>query len=281
MGSILTKMVQKRDFYPVGNIERSTAIAVDQLDLSFGGIQVLKNLSIEIQAGEIAAIIGPNGAGKSSLLNVLSGIYKPNKGKIFAFGREIDDLNPNQAAHLGVARTFQNLALFSALSVADNIYAGRYLREKSHWISQLLGLPVARRERAEEIAAVEDILDFLGLSEYRNVRVSALSYGLQKRVELARALASEPKVLLLDEPMAGMNKQEKQQLSQYIRQIRDERSTTVVLIEHDIQIVLALADHVVVLDYGRKIADGTPQFVSQHPEVLTAYLGQSPVTRKK
>jgi branched-chain amino acid transport system ATP-binding protein len=261
---------------PLYQVKLPTDAPVLQLsgiDLAFGGIQVLNQLDLQVQAGSITAIIGPNGAGKSSLLNVINGIYQPQQGQRQLFNHQQLKLTPVQAARLGVARTFQNLALFGTQSVAANIRAGRQLKEHGHWLFQWLGLPSARRENKYEQAKIEQILQFLDLSEWRDTPVNSLPYGLQKRVELARALAAEPRLLLLDEPMAGMNQQEKQQLSHYIRQIRDEFGTTIILIEHDIKVVLSLANHIAVLDYGKKIADGDPETIRQNPQVLAAYLG--------
>ncbi len=248
-------------------------LALSDIHLSFGGVQVLKQLDLQVQAGSITAIIGPNGAGKSSLLNIINGIYQAQQGQIHLFGQLQHQLSPRKAAQQGVARTFQNLALFKSLSVIDNIRAGRQLQEKSHWLSQLIGLASAKKEQVKETEQIEIILALLHLQAWRDVPVGTLAYGLQKRVELARALAAQPKLLLLDEPMAGMNHDEKQQLSSYIKSVQEEFGTSIVLIEHDIKVVMALADHLVVLDYGKKIADGDPAEVRHNPEVLAVYLG--------
>ncbi len=256
------------------------ALRLQAINLSFGGNQVLQDLSLAVPAGRITAIIGPNGAGKSTLLNVINGLYQAQSGSITLFDQPVinqarQKRHARQVAELGVARTFQNLALFKTLSVRDNIRAGRHLRERSHWIAQWLGLPAARREQREEGARVQQILADLGLTLWAELPVGELSYGIQKRVELARALASEPRLLLLDEPMAGMNVHEKAALAVDIRQIRDRLGTTIILIEHDVKVVLSLADHIVVLDYGRKIAEGDAETIRQHPEVLAAYLGRA------
>lgn len=254
----------------------SIAIPILQLEdiaLQFGGVQVIQDLHLSVATGEICSLIGPNGAGKSSLLNIISGIYKPQSGKITLSGQQLKRHRPRLAAQSGIARTFQNLALFRKMSVLDNVLTGLTLQLHATWPEYLLRLPRARREEDYARQKAEHIIEFLHLQPWRHSIVSTLSYGLQKRVELARALAAEPRLLLLDEPMAGMNAKEKQDMVRLIRDVNQELGTTVVIIEHDINVVMDLSDHIIVLDYGRKIGDGTPEQVRQNPEVLAAYLG--------
>ncbi len=222
---------------------------------------------------EIRAIIGPNGAGKSSMLNVINGVYAPQRGRIVFRGQTFERMNPNKAARMGVARTFQNLALFKGMSVLDNIMAGRSLKMRTGILAQMLYLGPAEREELAHREFVERIIDFLEIQGHRKTPVGRLPYGLQKRVDLGRALAMEPSLLLLDEPMAGMNVEEKQDMSRFILDINDEFGTTIVLIEHDMSVVMDVSDRVVVLDYGRKIGDGTPEEVRNNPDVIGAYLG--------
>jgi branched-chain amino acid transport system ATP-binding protein len=222
---------------------------------------------------EIRAIIGPNGAGKSSMLNCINGVYTPQQGKITFRGQTFSHMDSHQVAVMGVARTFQNLALFKGMSVLDNIMTGRNLRMKSNLLWQAIRLGPAQREEIEHRKRVEEIIDFLEIQPYRKTPVGQLPYGLQKRVDLGRALALEPQVLLLDEPMAGMNVEEKQDMCRFILDVNDEFGTTVVLIEHDMGVVMDISDRVVVLDYGKKIGDGTPDEVRNNPEVISAYLG--------
>lgn len=248
-------------------------LEVSDLALAFGGVTAFAEVGFQVREGEICALIGPNGAGKSSLLNVINGLYRPQRGRMQLAGSSAALRRPQAAARAGVARTFQNLALFKGMSVLDNVLTGRGRHRRASWLEQTLGLGRASAEERVQRAVAEWALDFLHLGPWRDVPVGSLPYGLQKRVELARALAAEPRLLLLDEPMAGMNAAEKRELSGYIRAINRERGVTVVLIEHDIQVVMQLADHVVVLDYGRLIADGAPAAVRNDPAVIAAYLG--------
>jgi len=246
---------------------------VHNISLSFGGVKALSDISFNVREHEIRAIIGPNGAGKSSMLNCINGVYTPQQGQITFRGQTFSHMDSHQVAVMGVARTFQNLALFKGMSVLDNIMTGRNLRTKSNLLWQALRLGPAEREEIEHRRKVEEIIDFLEIQPYRKTPVGQLPYGLQKRVDLGRALALEPQVLLLDEPMAGMNVEEKQDMCRFILDVNDEFGTTVVLIEHDMGVVMDISDRVVVLDYGKKIGDGTPDEVRRNPEVISAYLG--------
>ncbi len=248
---------------------------MQNISLSFGGVNALTDISFDVKEHEIRAIIGPNGAGKSSMLNVINGVYTPQQGTIHLQGQQFNRMNPRRAAEMGVARTFQNLALFKGMSVLDNIMTGRNLRMKSGVLAQALRLGGAEKEEIRHREFVENIIDFLEIQAWRKTPVGRLPYGLQKRVDLGRALAMEPRILLLDEPMAGMNIEEKQDMSRYILDVNDEYGTTIVLIEHDMGVVMDISDRVVVLDYGRKIGDGAPDEVRENPEVIKAYLGAS------
>ena len=248
-------------------------LKVENISLAFGGVRALNDVSFDIRAHEIRAIIGPNGAGKSSMLNVINGFYHPQQGRITFKDIARENFGPYDAASRGIARTFQNIALFKGMSTLDNIMTGRLLKMKVPFFWQLLRYGPAMREEVEHRRFVEGIIEFLEIQAIRKVPVGRLPYGLQKRVELGRALAMEPDLLLLDEPMAGMNVEEKEDMCRFILDINDEFGTTIALIEHDMSVVMDLSDRVVVLDYGRKIADGTPEEVRSNREVIDAYLG--------
>ena len=248
-------------------------LAVEGVSLAFGGVKALSEVSFDVRKHEVRAIIGPNGAGKSSMLNVINGVYHPQQGTIRLLGREFHDMDSHEAAAMGIARTFQNIALFKGMSVLDNIMTGRNLRMRCSFLEQAIWIGRARREELEHRRAVEEVIDFLEIQHIRKTPVGRLPYGLQKRVELGRALAAEPTLLLLDEPMAGMNMEEKQDMCRFILDVNDHYGTTIVLIEHDMGVVMDISDRVVVLDYGRKIGDGTPGEIRANQSVIDAYLG--------
>jgi len=249
-------------------------LTADRSTLTFGGITALNQISLEIRHHEILAMIGPNGAGKTSMLNVINGFYHPQSGSITWKGESRRHMRPYQAAAQGIARTFQNVALFRGMTTLDNIMTGRLLRMRRNFLWQALYFGPAEKEELAHRAYVEQIIDFLEIQSIRKTPVGRLPYGLQKRVELGRALAMEPELLLLDEPMAGMNVEEKEDMCRFILDINDEFGTTIALIEHDMGVVMDISDRVIVLDYGRKIADGPPDEVRANPEVVAAYLGE-------
>src|SRR5436190_6176698 len=248
-------------------------LSVANVSLSFGGVRAIRDVSFDIKKGEVRAIIGPNGAGKTSMLNVINGFYQPQVGRITFKGETRAKMRPYDAAHGGIARTFQNVALFKGMSALDNIMAGRTLKMRRGLLWQVLRVGPALKEEIEHRHQVEEIIDFLKIQSIRKIPVGKLPYGLQKRVELGRALAMEPDLLLLDEPMAGMNLEEKEDMSRFIVDVNDHYGTTIALIEHDMGVVMDLSDRVLVLDYGRKIADGTPEQVKRDQAVIDAYLG--------
>ena len=246
---------------------------VNNISLRFGGVKALTDISFNVREHEVRAIIGPNGAGKSSMLNCINGVYTPQEGSITFRGQKFAHMNSRQVAEMGIARTFQNLALFKGMSVIDNIMTGRNLHIKSNLFMQALRLGPAQREEEQHREFVEHIIDFLEIQAFRKTPVGQLPYGLQKRVDLGRALAMEPQVLLLDEPMAGMNMEEKQDMCRFVLDVNDEFGTTIVLIEHDMSVVMDISSRVVVLDYGKKIGDDVPDAVRQNPDVINAHLG--------
>jgi branched-chain amino acid transport system ATP-binding protein len=248
-------------------------LALEDITISFGGVTALSNVDLAVKSGEIRAIIGPNGAGKSSLVNIMCGLYQPDSGRVHINGRSFRQVPAQKAARLGIARTFQNLALFKGLTVLDNVMSGLAFARRSTFLGQAIGIGRARREERQARERAEQIIEFLHLGDVAGKLAGALPYGLQKRVELARALVPNPQILLLDEPMAGMTATEKQEMAGFVRAARESYGTTVILIEHDIGVVMGLSDRIAVLDYGRKIADGTPDQVRNDQAVIDAYLG--------
>jgi branched-chain amino acid transport system ATP-binding protein len=256
------------------NGQAEPILQVDDVHLSFAGIRALRAVSFDVGAGELFAIIGPNGAGKTSLFNCLSGLYRPQRGSIRFLGRQLVGAKPDRIARAGIARTFQNIELFENLTVLDNLMLGRHVHVAYGTPSALLWLGKARREESSHRRMVEDIVDFLEIEPYRRQPVGVLPYGIKKRVELGRALAMEPKLLLLDEPVSGMNVEETEDMARFILDIREELAIALVLVEHDMGVVMDLADRVLVLDFGIPIALGTPAEIQHHPDVIRAYLGE-------
>jgi branched-chain amino acid transport system ATP-binding protein len=252
----------------------SVQLGIEDLHLRFGGVVALAGVSVDVEGGAIAAIIGPNGAGKTSLLNAISGLYRPQRGRIDFEDVPILGRKPHGVARLGIARTFQNLGLFRGMTVLDNLLLGRHVHMRSGLVSASLYWGLAQREEIAHRAVVEEIVDFLEIERIRKQVVGALPYGLQKRVELGRALAQSPRLLLLDEPMAGMNVEEKEDMARFILDIHEERGITVVLIEHDMGVVMDISQRIHVLDFGKKIAEGAPNEIRQDPDVVRAYLGE-------
>jgi branched-chain amino acid transport system ATP-binding protein len=249
-------------------------LKVENLDLNFGGVKALDSLSFDVLRGQVAGIIGPNGAGKTSTLNCINGFYRPQHGEVYFQGKKITKSRPDSVAKLGISRTFQNIQLYTGLNVVDNLMAARHFFFKSSWIEGALYYGRTHKEEVKHRWKVEEIIDFLELERYRKSVVGTLPYGIRKRIDLGRALAQEPKMLLLDEPMAGMNMEEKEDMARYILDVQEEKGITIVLIEHDMGVVMDITDKIVVLDFGRKIAEGTPDVVKRDPVVIKAYLGE-------
>ncbi|WP_188669805.1 ABC transporter ATP-binding protein [Neptunicoccus cionae] len=258
---------------PDGRTIGGQVMEMKNITLRFGGVKAITDISFDIREGEIRAIIGPNGAGKSSMLNVMNGFYHPQEGEVWFHGKKRGPMKPHQIAKQGIARTFQNIALFSGMSTLDNIMTGRLTHMNTGILKQAMWWGPAEKEETENREVVEKVIDFLEIQTIRKTPVGRLPYGLQKRVELGRALAAEPKLLLLDEPMAGMNVEEKEDMSRFILDVNDEFGTTIALIEHDMGVVMDIADRVVVMDYGKKIGDGSPDEVRNNQDVIDAYLG--------
>jgi branched-chain amino acid transport system ATP-binding protein len=253
----------------------SALLEIREVSKAFGGVQAVTRVSLDVTQGDIMSVIGPNGAGKTTVLNMISGFYHPDTGRIALEDRDITDLAPNRVAALGVARTFQNIALFRGMTVLDNLMLGRHVHMRSGVVASFVYWGLAQKEEVAHRRRVEDLIDFLKIQDLRKRPTGSLAYGLQKRVELGRALALDPKVLLLDEPMGGMNQEEKEDMARFILDVNEEWGTTIILIEHDMGVVMDISDRVAVLDMGHKIAEGTPDEVRNNPAVIKAYLGDS------
>ena len=252
----------------------SAQVEIREVSKAFGGVQAVTRVSLDVEAGQLLSVIGPNGAGKTTLLNMISGFYHPDRGRIVLEGRDIGQSAPSRVAELGVARTFQNIALFKGMTVLDNLLLGRHVHMRTGVLSAFVYWRLAQKEEVAHRRRVEDIIDFLKIPDLRRRPTGSLPYGLQKRVELGRALALDPRILLLDEPMGGMNQEEKEDMARFILDVNEEWGTTIILIEHDMGVVMDISDRVAVLDMGQKIAEGTPDEVRTNPQVIKAYLGE-------
>ena len=266
--------IEQRQGMEVGSRHGGTLLEFDNVKLSFKGVRAIDDVSFKVTQGELFAIIGPNGAGKTSIFNCINQVYRPQEGEIRWKGESLMGLKPNKTAELGIARTFQNIALFAHMTVLDNILTGRHVRMSHGWLAGAFWLGKAKKEEMANRMRVEDIIDFLEIEQWRKYPVGLLPYGIQKRVELGRALAMDPELLMLDEPVAGMNLEETEDMARFILDIQDELGISVLLVEHDMGLVMDIADRVMVVDFGRKIAEGNPLEIQRNPDVIKAYLGE-------